>query len=102
MVMTRKLKLLSCALWVAFTITACHPNVQTHDDSFDKERFSKNVTRVAVSGVPNKPYVMNEYAVRYADGRLVHCLALEFKPSVGFAQQISLSCDWGRSTYEGK
>lgn len=99
---TQKLKLLACALYVVVTATACHPNVQTHDDSFDKERFNKNVTRVAVSSVPNKPYVMNEYTVRYADGRLVHCLALEFKPPVGFAQQISLSCDWGWSTYEGK
>lgn len=100
--MSRSLKLLACMLYVTFATTACHPNVQTHDDSFDKERFNKNVTRVAVSSVPNKPYVMNEYAVRYADGRLVHCLALEFKPPVGSAQQISLSCDWGRSTYEGK
>lgn len=100
--MSKSLKLLACMLYVTFATTACHPNVQTHDDSFDKERFNKNVTRVAVSSVPNKPYVMNEYAVRYADGRLVHCLALEFKPPVGFAQQISLSCDWGRSTYEGK
>lgn len=99
---TQKLKLLACALYVVVTATACHPNVQTHDDSFDKERFNKNVTRVAVSSVPNKPYVMNEYTVGYADGRLVHCLALEFKPPVGFTQQISLSCDWGRSTYEGK
>lgn len=99
---TQKLKLLACALYVVVTATACHPNVQTHDDSFDKERFNKNVTRVAVSSVPNKPYVMNEYTVRYADDRLVHCLALEFRPPVGFAKQISLSCDWGRSTYEGK
>lgn len=100
--MSRSLKLLACMLYVTFATTACHPNVQTHDDSFDKERFNKNVTRVAVSSVPNKPYIMNEYAVRYADGRLVHCLALEFKPPVGSAQQISLSCDWGRSAYEGK
>lgn len=100
--MSRSLKLLACMLYVTFATTACHPNVQTHDDSFDKERFNKNVTRVAVSSVPNKPYIMNEYAVRYADDRLVHCLALEFKPPVGSAQQISLSCDWGRSTYEGK
>ena len=100
--MSRSLKLLARMLCVTFATTACHPNVQTHDDSFDKERFNKNVTRVAVSSVPNKPYVMNEYAVRYADDRLVHCLALEFKPPVGSAKQISLSCDWGRSTYEGK
>lgn len=100
--MSKSLKLLACALYVVFTTAACHPNVQTHDDSFNKERFSKNVTRVAVSGMPNKPYVMNEYAVRYGDNRLVRCLALEFKPPVGSAQQISLSCDWGRSTYEGK
>lgn len=100
--MSKSLKLLACMFYVLFTTAACHPNVQTHDDSFNKERFSKNVTRVAVSSVPNKPYVMNEYAVRYGDNRLVRCLALEFKPAVGSAQQISLSCDWGRSTYEGK
>ena len=100
--MSKSLKLLACMFYVLFTTAACHPNVQTHDDGFNKERFSKNVTRVAVSSVPNKPYVMNEYAVRYGDNRLVRCLALEFKPSVGSAQQISLSCDWGRSTYEGK
>lgn len=100
--MTRSLKLLACALYVTLTTVACHPNSQTHDDSFDKEQFGKNVKRVAVSAVPNKPYIMNEYSVRYDSGRQVHCLALEFQPPVGSAQQISLSCDWGRSTYEGK
>lgn len=100
--MSKSLKLLACMFYVLFTTAACHPNAQTHDDGFNEERFSKNVTRVAVSSVPNKPYVMNEYAVRYGDNRFVRCLALEFKPSVGSAQQISLSCDWGRSTYEGK
>ena len=98
--MSKSLKLLACALYVVFTTAACHPNVQTHDANAPEQKDNQKVTVVSAGGVPNTAYRLVEYEVQYDTNRVVHCLGL--KSNYERVTQTALTCDWERSTYEGK
>lgn len=97
--MTRSLKLLTFMLYVTFATTACHPNVQTHDDNAPAQKVDQKVRVVSVSDVPNTAYQLVEYEVQYDTNRIVNCLAL--KSPTEYVKQTSLSCDWERSRWDG-
>lgn len=97
--MTRSLKLLACALCAAFTTTACHPNVQTHDGDASVQKADQKVKIVSVGGVPNTAYTLFEYEVRYDTNRVVRCLGL--KSPYEYVKQTGLTCDWERSRWDG-
>ena len=98
--MSKSLKLLACALYVVFTTAACHPNVQTHDSDAPVQKDDQKVMVVSSDGFPNTAYRLVEYKVKYDTNRVVHCLGL--KSSYERVTQTALTCDWERSTYEGK
>ena len=98
--MSKSLKLLACALYVVFTTAACHPNVQTHYANAPEQKDDQKVTVVSSGGVPNTAYRLVEYKVQYDTNRVVHCLGL--KSNYERVTQTALTCDWERSTYEGK
>lgn len=98
--MSKSLKLLACALYVAFATAACHPNAQTHDSNAPEQKADQKVTVVSAGGVPNTTYRLVEYKVKYDTNRVVHCLGL--KSNYERVTQTALTCDWERSTYEGK
>lgn len=98
--MTRNLKVLACMLYVTFATAACHPNVQTHDGDAPEQKADQKVTIVSSGVVPNTAYHLIEYKVQYDTNRVVHCFGL--KSYYERVKQTSLTCDWGRSTYEGK
>ena len=93
--MSKSLKLLACALFVVFTTTACHPNVQTHGSDSPVQKADQKVEVVSVGGVPNTTYRLVEYKVMYDTNRVVRCLGL--KSSYEHVKQTSLTCDWERS-----
>jgi len=99
--MTKSLKLLACLLYVTFATTACHPNVQTHDSPVSPKVDDK-VTIIAASDLPDAPHELVEYKVVYDTNRVVRCLGLKSRTVNQNFERNSLTCDWERSTYEGK
>lgn len=100
--MSKSLKLLACALYITFTTAACHPNVQTHDDgaSYPSKEEGK-VKLIGMGGVPNTAYTLLEYEVQYDTNRVVRCIGLKSTDYNRGYQQNSLTCDWGRSRWDG-
>lgn len=99
--MSKSLKLLACALYVVFTTAACHPNVQTHDSDLPVQKDEQKIKVISVSGVPKTSYLLVEYEVQYDTNRVVRCIGLKSTDYNRGYQQNSLTCDWGRSRWDG-
>lgn len=100
--MSKSLKLLACALYITFATAACHPNVQTHDNSVSPPpKEEGKVKLIGMGGVPNTAYTLLEYEVQYDTNRVVRCISLKHASHNRYFEQNSLTCDWGRSRWDG-
>lgn len=100
--MTRILKLLACLFYATFATTACSPTAQTSSkDTPPNSSADNNMKVIAVSNIPEAGYKMVEYEVLYDTNRVVHCVGLKSTKISSNFEQNSLSCDWGRSRWDG-